>query len=446
MHKFMSLGREWRCSRYILDDVKEAEEESERSKKRRQIAYQYAGSCELIIQRSPSRRMEDPSQKPHLPFDGDTSMALVRALDLNLQWLSDRGNDSGTIRVGFCKGNGRRYVFQSPFYKKGSWTLAMTVQYPGSSIREVIGWLTESLKIVGILEVDHSLDLSTLLDEVHLSALGFCHPLLLPVTLLEHHVQESARHFMAISHKLSSVEDAIDPSAAERSLLATTPTPGNSSRQSYGILSKEVYECNKSLFELERRRDYEKRLQDFLTNDLNEYRDENGVKLENRLNNVKAVSNNRDLDMKSLPLRIEALQNLIRNLVAQQDSQATIQIARSTMQENAQMTALTKATLKDSNAMKNIAVLTTIFLPGTYMASLFSTTMFNFSDSTGLQISSHFWIYWVITIPLTIIAFGGLQALIKYREMNEETDVGVKEKEKGIDEEKGIHGNRVGSA
>jgi hypothetical protein len=35
------------------------------------------------------------------------------------------------------------------------------------------------------------------------------------------------------------------------------------------------------------------------------------------------------------------------------------------------MTALTKATLKDSNAMKNIAVLTTIFLPGTYIAVCF---------------------------------------------------------------------------
>lgn len=81
------------------------------------------------------------------------------------------------------------------------------------------------------------------------------------------------------------------------------------------------------------------------------------------------------------------------------------------------------------------------------LQSLFSTTMFNFSDSTGLQISSHFWIYWVITIPLTIIAFGSLQALIKYRGRKEETDVGVKEREKEMDEEKGIvRGNRVGLA
>jgi TRAP-type C4-dicarboxylate transport system permease small subunit len=69
--------------------------------------------------------------------------------------------------------------------------------------------------------------------------------------------------------------------------------------------------------------------------------------------------------------------------------------------------------------------------------------MFNFSDSTGLEISRNFWIYWVITIQLTIMAFGGLQALIKYRERKEESeDQNVKTKEKQkkkkIDEEMGI--------
>jgi hypothetical protein len=53
----------------------------------------------------------------------------------------------------------------------------------------------------------------------------------------------------------------------------------------------------------------------------------------------------------------------------------------------------------------------------------------------------------VITIPLTIIAFGGLQALIKYRGGSEETDVRVKEKEKEMDEKKGlVRENLVGSA
>jgi len=69
-------------------------------------------------------------------------------------------------------------------------------------------------------------------------------------------------------------------------------------------------------------------------------------------------------------------------LVSQQDSQANIQIARLTLQENNQMRALTEASLsiaeesrrvalaaqRDSDAMKKIAALTTVFLPGTYIA------------------------------------------------------------------------------
>jgi hypothetical protein len=43
-------------------------------------------------------------------------------------------------------------------------------------------------------------------------------------------------------------------------------------------------------------------------------------------------------------------------------------VLSATMKDNSQMTALTKATLKDSNAIKNIAMLTTVFMPGTYMA------------------------------------------------------------------------------
>jgi hypothetical protein len=138
--------------------------------------------------------------------------------------------------------------------------------------------------------------------------------------------------------------------------------------------------------------------------------------------------------------------------VDQQHSQANIQIARLSMQENFQMTTLTKAsveianqtkalgaaTLKDSNSMKNLAVLATIFLPGTYIAvschcnvlssracplksglqSLFSTSMFNFSDPTRLQVSNHLWLYWVITVPLTVIVFSVLQG-IRYREREE---------------------------
>jgi hypothetical protein len=67
---------------------------------------------------------------------------------------------------------------------------------------------------------------------------------------------------------------------------------------------------------------------------------------------------------------------------------------------------LAHASKRDSAAMKTISLLGAIFLPGAYLASVFSMTFFNFQN-TGPVISPNFWIYWVITIPLTagIVAF-----------------------------------------
>lgn len=42
---------------------------------------------------------------------------------------------------------------------------------------------------------------------------------------------------------------------------------------------------------------------------------------------------------------------------------------------------LAHASKRDSTAMKGLSLLGALFLPGTYLASLFSMTFFNFQDS-----------------------------------------------------------------
>lgn len=74
--------------------------------------------------------------------------------------------------------------------------------------------------------------------------------------------------------------------------------------------------------------------------------------------------------------------------------------------------AIAVSTMRDSTVMKTIAVLTTLFLPGTFVATFFSMTMFNWSnttgngngssDSSGAVVSPYLWVYWVITIVLTL--------------------------------------------
>jgi hypothetical protein len=61
-------------------------------------------------------------------------------------------------------------------------------------------------------------------------------------------------------------------------------------------------------------------------------------------------------------------------------------------------------TLRDSSAMKGIALLTMTFLPSTALATIFSISAF-FSqtpDNTHLIVSSEFWIFWALAGPITI--------------------------------------------
>lgn len=61
----------------------------------------------------------------------------------------------------------------------------------------------------------------------------------------------------------------------------------------------------------------------------------------------------------------------------------------------------------DSSSMRMLTILTTIFLPGAFEASLFSMNMFNWFASDGDSvISERFWVYWTVTIPLTLITVG----------------------------------------
>lgn len=52
--------------------------------------------------------------------------------------------------------------------------------------------------------------------------------------------------------------------------------------------------------------------------------------------------------------------------------------------------------------MKTLSILTILFLPGAFIATIFSTNMFEFK-SNGQQI----WIYFVIVAPLTIVLMIG---------------------------------------
>jgi hypothetical protein len=123
-----------------------------------------------------------------------------------------------------------------------------------------------------------------------------------------------------------------------------------------------------------------------------------------------------------------------------------------------QQRRLAHASKRDSTAMKTISLLGAVFLPGTLISSLFSMTFFDFSvgddggsgsqsdsspanpavSSSGggggvgtARISQWLWVYFAITVPLTVIIVGGWMLLDRRMEKKhalEDEDI-----EKGIE-------------
>ena len=107
--------------------------------------------------------------------------------------------------------------------------------------------------------------------------------------------------------------------------------------------------------------------------------------------------------------------NLLYSIISQQDSilnrwdsQLNQLIARSSRQ--------------DSISMSTFTFITALFLPGTFVATIFSMTMFNWqpendggsSSPQSSNVSSEFWLFWATALPLTIVTMCGWYLWFKY--------------------------------
>ncbi|KAH8751297.1 hypothetical protein F5883DRAFT_578091 [Diaporthe sp. PMI_573] len=85
------------------------------------------------------------------------------------------------------------------------------------------------------------------------------------------------------------------------------------------------------------------------------------------------------------------------NNIGQEDTRTNLNISGTNI-------AIAKATQADSRQMRSISVLTMVFLPATFVATVFSMTFFNWSPEQDEKIlSPWFWIYVVITVAFTLV-------------------------------------------
>ncbi|KAH7127924.1 hypothetical protein B0J13DRAFT_564738 [Dactylonectria estremocensis] len=130
--------------------------------------------------------------------------------------------------------------------------------------------------------------------------------------------------------------------------------------------------------------------------------------------------------------RLEIQRSALSGIIAQRESRLSLHMAG----EQSKLTHISK---RESEAMKGIALLGTIFLPGTFLASIFSTTFFNFNDAPDMAsvVSPRFWLYWVVGVPFTVLTvalyFAWERRRTKaYAKEDMEFEAGVEDMEKSI--------------
>ena len=122
--------------------------------------------------------------------------------------------------------------------------------------------------------------------------------------------------------------------------------------------------------------------------------DESRPDPDQRANYLKGLLDGAQAHRAVLLARTKAQVQTVYSMIGQRDNRLNIETAT--------------AARRDSNDMRIIAAVTLVFLPGTFTATLFSTTFFNFSNrSTSRVVSWWIWLYFVVTVVLTLIVLIG---------------------------------------
>ncbi|KAL8717252.1 MAG: hypothetical protein Q9225_005484 [Loekoesia sp. 1 TL-2023] len=106
-------------------------------------------------------------------------------------------------------------------------------------------------------------------------------------------------------------------------------------------------------------------------------------------------------------------ENLTKNGVAlHKDIEALRDIAYHSKRESETLVKLAEQSRKDGRALKALSVLGTLYLPATFIATIFSSSLIQAQQANASEINTHFvfarqfWLFIVMTVPLMLLTAG----------------------------------------
>jgi uncharacterized protein YydD (DUF2326 family) len=145
-------------------------------------------------------------------------------------------------------------------------------------------------------------------EEANAQAEKQSHPMLLAIELFINHFVATQTQFIDIIAKMDEVETEIRTDLNEPDHQSENKSPYDNSKVDYGELSKKLHSCSSDLVELEKRRDFERCLGKFLKAELSA---NHLSMIHDRVKLYDELSQNRDLDVQSLPRRIESQRSVV---------------------------------------------------------------------------------------------------------------------------------------
>jgi hypothetical protein len=147
----------------------------------------------------------------------------------------------------------------------------------------------------------------------------------------------------------------------------------------------------------------------------------------------------------SLQERMELQANVLFSVISQQENLLN-------QKESQINTSIAKSAKNDSISMTTFTFITALFLPGSFLATLFSMSMFNWQQQNSTDdvavLSNKFWLYWAIAVPLTLCTMLGwclwyLHASKQFRLELEKTRVDDQQDDKMATEALWVDGRRM---
>ncbi|KAI8630492.1 hypothetical protein F5Y19DRAFT_427791 [Xylariaceae sp. FL1651] len=356
LHEYFSWVGE-RTSIIAIPEHEQGQEELQNSKT----------FCSLIARKSAKNGLKTSEELAEL-LGQPSSESIFDVFDLPQDYALLRYHDHGTCEFS-SKDDGKilkGYILQTPFYGSGFWSLilysVMDSDKPNSPSRTS-----------GVFHADKDVDFSQVFSGIHkLGSRHGRHPILLPLQLFILHCKMTSRLCK------STIADITDVDSKLLSELDNKSNPDDANKL-YRNLSTTLHKSSMQLAELNRRRKFEEELGERVKQEL-----QYGGELKLLASMFASMSKSQEADIEGLPDKIESQRNVLYSLIAQRDSYLQALLARES--------------LHDAKAMKTLAVLTIVFLPGAFVATLFSTNKFVFQSNV-----QEIWIYFVIVVPFTLL-------------------------------------------